>query len=133
MNERDKLLTDSTLPSPTKFRNYSVGRVIRLRDLGNPFFGGDGEDWKPEEIVGTAWVAFTRDVEELSNLCGMENPRAAIAAIWEEEMHADDFQPTWEWMQKEARMTTAAQTEAMPEAGAGKSEPSAPVAQVPTS
>lgn len=121
---RDDMLEDSILGvgDETGFAKYSQGRVRLLAKLKNPFFvGGNDESWDSFEKMGTAWVVFTRSVEESKTLIESDNPRKAFADIWEEDMHERDHARIYEYLVNEAGLSEAAQTKVVKQPSPGKS------------
>lgn len=110
---------------PERYKPYSVGRVRILRKLGNPFFGADdveGDKWDFDERLGTAWVVFTREFDEINELMCQANPREEFRKLWDGDgMHASEQQRLYDWIMAQIGMTEAAQTEAIKERG-GKSQ-----------
>ena len=102
---------------------YSVGRTWRLKRLGNPYFGGEGEEseWDMDRKIGVAWVMFTRSFSEIDALMKHKDPLIEIDRIWQEEMHYTEQERIYKWIQVEAGLVEASQTEVVPDKQ-GKSE-----------
>ena len=84
-----------------------------LRKLGNPFFGGDGnqEEWDLARKMGTAWVVFTTPYEELKDIMSMQNPLKILDAKWEDEMHSTEEAKIYEWIIREEGIVDEVRTE----------------------
>ena len=122
--EREEKLEDSMLSLPSKYKMYSLGKTRILKKLGNPFFGGepkDGETWDLERKMGTAWVIFTHEAEEIAKIMDSKDPLSEIDKIWETNMHYRELETIYNWIIREAGLTEAAQTEAVKESR-GKQE-----------
>lgn len=118
---RDEILERSalgfdTLATPNNFKKFSVGRVKTLKSMGNPLFGGtpeNMEEWPLERKVGTAWVLFQLEMDEIRCLLSNPNHMKIIDEKWEEDMHYTEVDSTYEWIMSQAGATAAARTEAL--------------------
>jgi hypothetical protein len=120
---REAKLEESMFNMGQPYKFYSVGRTWRLKRLGNPYFGGEGseDDWDMDRKIGVAWVIFTREFDEIDKLMKLPEPLAEIDRIWQEEMHYQEQEKIYHWIQEQAGLVSSAQTEAVPDKQ-GKSE-----------
>ena len=117
-DNRDDKLEESFIFASSKYKPYVVGRTRTLRKLGNPFFGGEPNDldkWDMDRKLGTAWVIFTSDFNEIHEFMELPDPLIQIDKIWMEEMHDSEKELIYNWIIKEAGLIEAAQTEPIKE------------------
>lgn len=120
MKDRNEALEDSMLGIGSKYKHYSLGRTRVLKKLGNPFFGGtpdNPDDWDVERRMGTAWVVFTKDFDEIEALMNQPDPLKAIDRIWQEQMHNNEIASVYDYVIEQAGLSESAETEAVPEKG----------------
>ena len=125
MKDRDKKLMESLVRIEGPFQPYTLGRKMILRVMGNPLFGGDGEekDWPHERKWGIAWVIYTRDYAALKAAqIGEVVLPEELDGMWE-NVHVSEIKRFQEWVNQEEELERAARTEAIEETR-GKSDES---------
>jgi hypothetical protein len=113
MNREEKLERSMLGMDDGEFLPYTVGRKRILRLLGNPFFGGGGDDWDFEEQLGVAFVVFTEPVEKVRKIAAKPNAREEFREIWE-NAHGTAPDRVYRWVMKQEGLVEAAMTEAAP-------------------